>query len=142
MSTQSTADLDGFWTACESGRLVVQQCTGCLHAWHIPVERCPECLGARFEWAPASGRGTIYSFVVARRGRFPGFEDRVPYVIALVQLVDHPGVRLFTNIVGCDPSAVRVGAPVRVTFKADSSGRILPLFELEPQANVRRRSRS
>jgi hypothetical protein len=38
----------------------------------------------------------------------------VPYVLAIVELEEGP--RLTTNIVGCDPSDVRVDMPVDVVF--------------------------
>jgi uncharacterized OB-fold protein len=60
----------------------------------------------------------------------PGPE--LPYVVAIVEIVEQPSVRLTTNIVHCEPDAVRIGMRVRVTFerRADSDGDIfIPLFE-------------
>ena len=45
----------------------------------------------------------------------PGLE--VPYVIAIVELVEQRNLRLTTNIVGCPPEAVRIGMPVQVRFR-------------------------
>jgi hypothetical protein len=44
----------------------------------------------------------------------PGFRPDVPYVLAIVELEEGP--RLTTNIVGCEPSDVRVDMPVEVAF--------------------------
>jgi len=52
--------------------------------------------------------------------------DRVPYVLALVDLDE--GVRMATNVVGCDPDDVAVGMAVRVDWEALSDGRNLPVF--------------
>jgi uncharacterized OB-fold protein len=46
----------------------------------------------------ASGRGSLYSYVISHRAA-PGFE--VPYVIAVVQLDEGP--RLLSNLVGVPP---------------------------------------
>jgi hypothetical protein len=73
-----------------------------------------------------SGRATVASFTVNHQVWEPGLE--VPYVMALVELDEQADVRLVTNIVNCDPGAVRIGLPVRVTFEA-SEGVWIPLFE-------------
>ena len=62
----------------------------------------------------ASGRGTVYSFTVTNQNQAPGFRDEVPYVLAIVELAEGP--RIMTNIVGCAPADVRIGAAVEVVF--------------------------
>jgi uncharacterized OB-fold protein len=62
-----------------------------------------------------SGRGTVFTFTVARRATHPGLADRVPYVIAVVELEEGP--KLTTNIVGVDPDAVTIGLCVEVVFE-------------------------
>jgi uncharacterized OB-fold protein len=62
----------------------------------------------------------------------PGPE--LPYVVAIVEIVEQPSVRLTTNLVNIAPDAVRIGMPVRVTFEhhPDPDGDVyLPLFEPE-----------
>jgi uncharacterized protein len=56
----------------------------------------------------------------------PMLADRVPYVVALVDLDD--GVRMMTNVVDVDPDAVLVGMTVRVGWEPLSDGRHLPVF--------------
>jgi uncharacterized OB-fold protein len=50
----------------------------------------------------------------------------VPYVVALVELEE--GVRMPTNIVGCDPSAIRADMPVQVAFEDVTAELTLPKF--------------
>jgi len=57
----------------------------------------------------------------------PGLE--VPYVIAIVELVEQRNLRLTTNIVGCPPDAVHIGMPVKVKFERASDEISLPVFE-------------
>jgi hypothetical protein len=52
---------------------------------------------------------------VARRPTHPAFADRVPYVIAIVELEEGP--HLTTNIVDCDPNSVRIDMTVQVSFE-------------------------
>jgi hypothetical protein len=55
------------------------------------------------------------------------FRDKVPYVVAVVELDEGP--RMSCNIVDCGPEAVRIGAEVRVTFEARDDVH-LPQFSL------------
>jgi hypothetical protein len=54
-------------------------------------------------------------------------KDRVPYAVALVELDE--GIRMLSNVVGCDPQSVKVGQPVRLTWESLSDGRNLPVFQ-------------
>ena len=67
-------------------------------------------------WEDARGTGTVYTFSVVHRNDLPPFNERVPYVAAIVELDEGP--RLMTNVVDCDVSDVAVGMPVEVTFRA------------------------
>ena len=116
-----------FWEATREQRLVLQWCTDCAAPVHYPREVCPKCLGRALEFRPASGRGVVYAASVHPKPSNPTMADRVPYVVALVELEE--GVRLMTNVVGCDPETVAVGLPVKITWEALSDGRHLPLFE-------------
>jgi uncharacterized OB-fold protein len=51
-------------------------------------------------------------------------------VLAYVELA--AGVRLMTNVVGCDPSAVHVGMPVTIEYEDVTDGVTLPLFRPQP----------
>jgi hypothetical protein len=68
----------------------------------------------------------VYTFTVTHRSQAPGFKDALPYVLAWVELEE--GVQLLTNVVGCDPAAVRIGMPVRVVFDERSPEVTLPQF--------------
>jgi uncharacterized OB-fold protein len=66
------------------------------------------------------------TFTVNHQPWHPDLE--VPYVIAIVELADAPGVRLTTNIVNCPIEAVRIGMDVQVVFE-QCEDVYLPLFE-------------
>ena len=58
-------------------------------------------------------------------------EVPVPYVVAIVDLVEQEGLRFTTNVVHCPPETVAIGLPVRVLFEAQ--GEIfVPVFEPDP----------
>jgi uncharacterized protein len=115
-----------YWDAAREGRLGVQRCAGCDRVWHPPLPRCPHCHGTDLEWVAASGRGTVYSFTVVDHPTHVALRDRVPYVVAMIELEEGP--RLVANVRGCAPEEVRVGMPVEVVFEQLSGDIVLPQF--------------
>lgn len=116
----------GYWEAAARHELYVQRCRACGRVRHYPRALCPACLAGDPEWVLSSGRGTVYTYTVTYQNLAPGFRERVPYVLAYVDLDE--GVRVLTHIVGCPPDAVRVGLPVEVTFDDLSAELALPAF--------------
>jgi hypothetical protein len=114
-----TAENKAFWVAAGEGRLLVKQCGACGRHHHYPRAICPFCWSCDTVWQEASGRGTIYSFSVLRRAA-------EPYVIAYVTLGEGPA--MMTNIVDCDPDALRCGEDVTVAFTTSRGGHAVPVF--------------
>jgi uncharacterized protein len=119
-----------YWDATSEGRLVVQECLDCRQLWHPPLPVCPNCHGSDRGWRPVSGKGTVYTYTIVRHPTHFAFADKIPYVIALVELAEGP--RLITGITGCAPEEVRVGMPVRAVFREVAEGVTLPYFEPAP----------
>jgi uncharacterized OB-fold protein len=104
-------DSAGFWKAMDNGHLAVARCQQCRRWQQPPLEVCPKCWGpTAFE--PVAGTGEIYSFIVVRQPAIPGYRDKLPYTVALVDLDEQPGLRLPGRIVGADPTDVKVGQRV------------------------------
>lgn len=119
-----------FWDATRSKRLVFQRCDDCGAPVWYPRAVCPSCLSGDLTWTEATGRGTVYSVSVHYRAPAPELADDVPYAVALVDLDDGP--RMLTNVVGCDPEAVRIGDRVLATWRALPDGRHLLQFAPDP----------
>ncbi len=116
-----------FWEATRQRRLVLPRCQDCDAFFWYPRERCPRCLGAQIGWETAAGNGTVHSYNVMRKPGNPLMADEVPYVIALVDLAE--GVRMTTNIVGCEPEDVHCEQRVTVDWSVElSDQRRLPMF--------------
>lgn len=115
-----------YWRGARDGKLLLQTCRECGHAWHPPTPICPACQAKNYEWRPASGRGTVYSFTVVHHAAHVAVEKAVPYLVALVTLEDGP--RVVSGILNCDADSVRVGMPVTLTFQEISPGIVLPQF--------------
>ncbi|MBI5596984.1 MAG: OB-fold domain-containing protein, partial [Elusimicrobia bacterium] len=93
-----------------------------------PRAVCPHCLSGEYEWLPASGKGTVYSYTVCYRPAGEAFAAEVPYIVALVELAE--GVRLLSNLIGCPPARARVGLPVEMVFEDVSAD--LALYKFKP----------
>jgi uncharacterized OB-fold protein len=105
-------DSEGFWDATAEGRLAMCRCVECGLWLQPPLERCRRCAGAT-EFQEVAGTGTVYSFIVQRQPSVVGYQDEIPYVVALVELDEQLGLRLPSRIVGMEPEQVRVGMRVR-----------------------------
>ena len=116
-----------YWEAAREGRLVVQECQQCRQLWHPPLPACPHCHGSLLGWREVSGAGMVYTYTVVRHATHLAFADKIPYVIAIVELAQGP--RLVTGITGCPPDEVRVGMPVRVCFRPVADRVTLAYFE-------------
>jgi uncharacterized OB-fold protein/acyl dehydratase len=119
-----THDSRYFWDGIERGQLLIQRCTGCGELRHPPGPMCPACQCLEWDAVPASGRGSVYSFVVFHHPPIPPFD--YPNAIALVELEE--GVRIVSNLVGVAPDAVKVGMPVVCRITEVEDGYKLPQF--------------
>ena len=106
--------------------LRIQRCADCGRPYFYPRPVCPACASRNVAWFTASGRATLYSYVINYRPA-PGFEDETPYAIAVVELEEGP--RMMTSIAGlpATPEALELDMPLQVRFerRGDVS---LPVF--------------
>jgi len=118
-----------FWDATAEGKLLLPKCNDCATLIWFPRPVCPSCGSFSIDWSQqASGKGTIYSFTVNRRGAgdLPEYREPVPYVLAYVQLEEGP--RIMTNIVECEPESVKVGQAVELVWHDTGEGTALYRF--------------
>lgn len=108
---------DAYWRGANDGELVLPRCAN-GHLSYPPGPTCPHCGSAALTPTAVDGNGTIYSFTVVRQSADPAFAGELPYVVAMVELDAQPGLRLLTNVVGCDPADLEVGTPVEVCFES------------------------
>lgn len=119
-----------FWTGGGSGQLRLPFCPACSRWIFPPLLRCPDCSGQAV-YAPVSGKGRVFTYTVNHHPFNP--EVPVPYVIAIVELVEQEGLRFTTDIVNCPVDSVTIDMPVRVVF--EQQGEVfVPLFEPDPDA--------
>ncbi len=92
-----TPDTAPYFEATKRGELCIQRCQRCERAYFYPRSSCPACGSTDVVWFTTSGRARLHTYMLSYRAA-PGFEDQVPYAIAIVELAEGP--RLMTNIVG------------------------------------------
>jgi uncharacterized OB-fold protein len=110
-----TPDNRPFWQGGEQGVLRMHRCANCSRWFHPPAPVCPHCGSLDVAAQPVSGRGRVATFTVNHQAWTP--ELAQPYVVAIVELDEQPGLRFVTNIVGCAPDDVHIGLPVQVRFE-------------------------
>lgn len=119
-----------FWRGGAEGELRILRCQACGYWIHPPSPRCPDCLSKDVRPEAVSGDAVVHTFTINHQPWIPTFDP--PYVVAIVDLPEQAGLRLTTNIVGCEPDDVFIDMPVRVVFEHyDENGYEvwLPLFE-------------
>lgn len=121
-----TPETQHFWDGTKAGELRLQRCDACAHVYFPPRPFCPACGSRKVSVFPASGKATLYSYVINHRPVPPGFT--APYAIAVVTLAEGP--RMMTNIIDCPqtPEALVLDMPLKVTFEKLDDAITLPLF--------------
>jgi uncharacterized OB-fold protein len=126
MLPEVTPDSRAFWTGGFDGELRINRCQACRQWIHPPVGACWKCHSRDVVPEVASGRGTVAAYTINHHPWFPAFPP--PYVVALVELEEQPGLRLTTCLVDVDIDAVEVGMPVEVVFDIQDDV-ALPFFK-------------
>lgn len=106
-------DQDFFWEGVKAEKLLIQQCADCGALRQPPGPMCPQCQSLRWLASQASGRGSVYSWIVSKHPSQPDTDSRI---VALIELEE--GVRLVSNLRDVELSAIYEGMPVMVFFDA------------------------
>jgi uncharacterized protein len=132
MRPSSSRDTAFFWEGVRAHELRIQRLAdGSLQ--HPPVPAVWQDKSEPIDYVVASGKGSVFSFVVHHAPKVPG--RTLPFVIALVELEE--GVRMLGELRGVDHAEVKIGMPVRATyidFPAGDRGPAWGLYAWEPDA--------
>ncbi len=132
MRPASSRDTKFFWDGVNAHELRIQKRPdGSLQ--HPPVPALWADKDAPVDYVVASGKGTVFSFVVHHAPKVPG--RTLPFVIALVELDE--GVRMLGELRNVDPATVEIGMRVRATyidFPEGTNGPAWTLYAWEPSA--------
>jgi uncharacterized OB-fold protein len=121
------SDNEHFWHGGADGELRFVRCQDCQVYVHPPSPVCPDCLSRNLRPEAVSGRARVHTYTLNHQPWIPGFEP--PYLVAIVDIEEQEGLRLTTNLVGCEAEEVEIGMPVKVCFEEREEGIFIPLFE-------------
>ena len=134
MRPASSKDTRFFWEGVNAHELRIQKRDdGSLQ--HPPVPALWLDREEQTDYVVASGKGTVFSFVVHHAPKVPG--RTLPFVIALVELEE--GVRMLGELRNVDPASVEIGMPVRamyIDFPANDIGPAWTNYAWEPVGEV------
>lgn len=122
----ATPETQHFWEGTQEGELRLQKCLSCSDTYFPPRPFCPACSSQDVEVFTASGRATLYSYIINHRPH-PAFDG--PYSIAVVELEEGP--RMMTNIINTpqQPENLLLDMPLLVVFRKVSEAVALPYFQ-------------
>ena len=117
-----------FWDGVKQHKLMILQCQSCSRFIHYPQPVCRFCLSTDLAHKQVSGSASLYSWTVTVQPFHPFWIDKVPYVLAKVELIEQDGLRMVTNIIDCPEDRLKLGMSLEVVFKEVGPGLTLPLF--------------
>jgi uncharacterized OB-fold protein len=118
-----------YWEGLAAGELRIQQCSACDTYQQPPESFCYACGSSAVAWKTVPGHGQVYSFVVVHQPYHVAFRDRLPYVVATIQLDEGP--RVLGPIFDVDPSSMAIGTRVQPRIEAVTDDSAILLFEPE-----------
>ncbi len=124
LAPSMSPDTQFFWDGAKAGKLLIQRCGECGALRHPPRPMCPACNSLLWDAIEATGRGTVFSFVMPHHPTYPWFD--YPYIVALVELDE--GTRVVSNLVEVRPEDASIGMRVEVRFEEFDGGLVLPMF--------------
>jgi len=117
-----------FWEGAKADKLVMQCCNSCQKFQHPPEPICHHCLSFDLGHKALSGRATVYSYEIATQAFHPYFADKLPFVLAVVELVEQPNLKMITNLIEFPLDGIEIGAAVQVAFRPLDDEFNLPVF--------------
>jgi uncharacterized OB-fold protein len=115
-------------------KLVGEVCPHCDAKLFPPRDVCPECGQDAKTLYAFSGRGEVYSFTTIYDAP-AGYEENVPYTVALIKLEEGPLVTAQLTDLGDQP--VEIGIPVEMVTRklrndGDERGMIVYGYKFRP----------
>lgn len=138
-----------FFRHCAAGEFRLQRCTACGLMRYPPSTGCPHCGAPEASWEPVEPRGAVYTYAEVVHPIQPAFRERVPYMVAFVELdtqsgrpTADQGIRVAGNLVTPDGALappdliarVGIGSRMRMVFRAVGEGFALPMWTLDEAA--------
>jgi uncharacterized OB-fold protein len=126
VSFTSISKINDFIDHLENGRVMGTRCNDCGTAFFPPRADCHQCLSSDIEWFEISGTGKLVTYSKLEFAPI-GFQEDVPYCIALLDYGDH---KVFGRIAGDVPEEeIQVGMEMKTTVNELPNGQLNYVFQ-------------
>ena len=122
----ATTKINDFIDFLEKGKVMGSRCTDCGLVFFPPRADCHHCLNSHMEWFEVSGSGKLVTFSKLTFAPI-GFEDDVPYCIALL---DYGAFKIFGRIASdVGEEELRIGMDMKTRVNTLSNDRLNYVFD-------------
>jgi uncharacterized OB-fold protein len=119
-----------FYEHARQGQLCFPRCEDCGRYHWYPMKRCPYCRSDRLAWSPVKGPGHLYTWTRVHHPFEPSLANDLPYVVALIDFEDAPGIRYVSNVVDIPPEKLKIGMALKPVFP--EPGAAVPAVRFRP----------
>ena len=126
VESRTTALSQRFWEGVAERRFLLQYDPAADRYQFFPRPLSLWDIDAELEWREAAGTGRLVAHTLCHKGA-PGYEDQVPYRLAIVELDEGP--RIFARLHMPEGREPAVGDAMRIRWDQGPDGRILYGFE-------------
>ncbi len=122
----STSKINDFIDYLEDGKVMGTKCSTCGISYFPPRSDCHKCLSGNLDWFQVDGIGSLVTFSKMKYGPI-GFEDDLPYTIALVNFGDFS---VFGRMAGdVSDEEIKIGMNVNVKANTLPNGQLNYVFD-------------
>ena len=120
-----------FFEALKEGRFTTSYCTHCDRLHWPPRIACTTCTAEKLEWREMSKSGKIYAFTQMVVGAPMGFEEDVPFPIAVVEVEATP-FKILSRVDDAKYEDLEIGMPVELKVITLRDGRVFYRYRPVP----------
>ena len=126
VSFTATTKTNEFIDHLEAGRVMGTRCKDCGLTFFPPRADCYQCLTANMDWFEVSGNGKLVTFSKLQYAPV-GFEDDLPYCIALLDYGDY---KVFGRLASDLPDdEIRIGMEMKTVANRVANGQLNYVFQ-------------
>ncbi len=126
VSFTSITKINDFIDYLDQGKVMGTRCKDCGLAFFPPRADCHKCLAGNMEWFEVSGNGKLVTYSKLEFAPI-GFEDDLPYAIALLDYGDY---KVFGRIAGDVPEEeIELGMDMKTSVNELPNGQLNYVFE-------------
>lgn len=126
VSFTAISKTNDFITHLEAGEVAGTRCVDCGRAFFPPRADCCHCLTSHMDWFEVTGSGRLVTYSRLQYGPV-GFEDDLPYSIALVDFGDFKVFGRLADDIADD--AVEIGMALKTVANRLPSGQLNYVFQ-------------